>query len=221
MSPFRKPLSDRQVKILQFIKEYLRENQYPPSIRDIQAGCDISSTSVVDYNLHLLQRAGAIKRSPERARGIELLDQDGEVKSSRSIQTTIPVIGSIAAGQPLPVFADGHEGLGLDTVDIPSSFLLPSGTVFALRVRGKSMIDALIDDGDIVLIEQGQKVENGDMVAAWLINEREATLKKFYAEDSRIRLQPANSQMNPIYVDSSNLEVQGKVVGVIRLPSKE
>ena len=207
-------LSKRQQAILKLLGEFLEENGYPPTVRDIQHGCGISSTSVVDYNLRILQREGYIRRSPEVSRGIDLL---GEQRERRRI-AAVPVIGYIAAGEPVPVpTAEGWSGgEPLDTLELSESLTQGRQDLYALRVRGQSMIDALIDDGDVVVLQPIQQVRSGDMVVAWLKLEEEATLKRFYHEGDRIRLQPANSQMDPIYVDPANLEVQGRVVAVLR-----
>ena len=204
-------LSSKQQDILDFIRQFLEERGYPPTIRDIVAGCGISSTSVVDYHLSILEREGHIRRHPEISRGIELTD--------RSHTLPVPVIGQIAAGEPIPVPSP-------DTWDTTASAEILEVTedvtrgrregIYALKVKGSSMIDALIDDGDIVLMQYVNAVENGETAAVWLKAEKEATLKKFYAEAGRIRLQPANSQMPPIYVEPENVEVQGKVIAVIR-----
>jgi repressor LexA len=212
----RKKLSEKQGHILEFIRTFLQEHPYPPSVRDIQGGCSISSTSVVDYNLRLLQRAGLIRRSPEISRGIELVGARPR-QAPASANVTIPVIGYVAAGEPLPVFPDSFQGEPMETLELPASMLPRGRQVFALRVKGHSMIDALIDDGDIVLLEPTHEARNGEMVVAWLKEEKEATLKRIYREGSRVRLQPANSQMQAIHVAAENVEVQGRVVGAIRI----
>jgi repressor LexA len=203
---------------MDFLRGFLQQHQYPPSIREIQQGCGISSTSVVDYNLHILQREGLIRRSPDISRGIELLEAGG-ARARQAAPTTVPVqvIGAIAAGEPLPVFTEGFDAEPLETLELPAAMASGAGPTYALRVKGLSMIDALIDDGDIVVLERVAEARNGDMVAVWLIDEREATLKRIYHEGERVRLEPANSQMAPIYVDAKNVEVHGRVVGVIRL----
>ena len=208
-------LSDKQRRILDFIRQFLQEHPYPPSVRDIQWGCNISSTSVVDYNLRHLQRDGHISRSPEISRGIELVGENGRHATVSTI--AIPLIGYVAAGEPLPVFPESFDHEPMETLELPTSMVPPSKKLFALRVQGLSMIDALIDDGDIVLLEATRQAQPGEMVAAWLKEEEETTLKRFYPEGERVRLQPANSQMDPIHVNSANLEVQGRVVGVVRL----
>ena len=210
-----KQLSARQQAILDFIGDYLDEHQYPPTIRDIQNGCDISSTSVVDYNLRILQREGHLKRESEVSRGIELLD--GVTRGSRRDIFRVPVLGNIAAGAPLPIpSADSRYSEEIESVDLPSSVTGGSSEVFGLRVKGSSMIDALVADGDLVLLEPTVHAENGDMVAAWLEDVEEATLKRFYLEGDTVRLQPANETMEPIMVPAENVAVRGKVVGVVR-----
>jgi repressor LexA len=206
-----KTLSSKQKRILAFLRRFREEKDYPPTVRDILKGCSISSTSVVDYNLKILEREGYIRRDREVSRGIELLGKE------RRRMALVPVIGYIAAGEPIPVpTSDTWEAEPLDTVEVSSELTQGKEGVFALKVKGTSMIDALINDGDIVLMQQAATAEEGEMVAAWLKAEGETTLKKLYREPDRIRLQPANSTMGPIYADLKNVEVQGKVVGVIR-----
>ncbi len=208
-------LSPKRRRILEYLRRYLQEHSYPPSVRDIQRGCGISSTSVVDYNLRALQREGYLKRSPDVSRGIELLE--GGLRISPGT-VSVPLVGTIAAGQPLPVPDSGAwEGMTpLETLELPESLVGRREDLFALRVRGLSMIDALVDDGDIVVLEPPRQVESGDMLAIWLKVEQAATLKHLYDEGNRIRLQPANQQMEPLYTSRDNVEVQGRVVAVIR-----
>ncbi|MGA2286370.1 MAG: transcriptional repressor LexA [Dehalococcoidia bacterium] len=201
-----KDLSAKQRAILDFLRRFIREKGYPPSIRDIQEECHISSTSVVDYNLKALERMGHIHRDREVSRAIELLDGSG--RRSRTI--AVPIVGQIAAGQPIPV-PEGSVDYS-DVVEVTEEMTGGREDVYALRVKGKSMIDALVDDGDIVIMQQAASADNGDMVAAWLKREQETTLKKFYREGARVRLQPANEAMKPIYTDADNVEVQGKVL---------
>ena len=208
-------MPERRKRILAFIQEFYFENGIPPTVRDIQQACEVSSTSVVDYNLKQLEQAGYLNRRREVARGIELLDRDGEPVSSAP---RVQVVGSIAAGQPLPVFStEGAEASEeFDTVEVSPDLPRKHGKLFALTVNGTSMIDALIDDGDVVIIKPTQEATNGEMVVAWLKDEEEATLKKFYQEGDRVRLQPANSTMSPIFSPAGNVEVRGKVVTVLR-----
>ena len=201
-----KALSPKQQKILNFLRRFIREKNYPPSIRDIQEECGISSTSVVDYNLKALERMGHIHRDREVSRAIELLDGSG--RRPRTI--SVPVIGQIAAGQPTPV-PEGSIDYS-ETVDVTEEMTGGKENVYALRVKGNSMVDALVNDGDLVIMEQAATADNGEMVAAWLKREQEVTLKKFYSEGARVRLQPANETMKPIYTDADNVEIQGKVL---------
>jgi repressor LexA len=205
-----KPLSPRQQKILTFIRRFNDDKEYPPSIRDIQLGCGISSTSVVDYNLKALERMGHIRRDREVSRAIQLLDGSG--RRARSV--AVPLVGRIAAGQPIPV-PEGSVAYD-ETVSVTPDMTGGREDVFALRVKGTSMIDALINDGDVVVMEKTNTAQDGDMVAVWLKKEEEVTLKKFYREGDRVRLQPANETLPPIYTAASNVEVQGKVLSVFR-----
>ena len=207
-------LSSKQQHIIDFIHRFLVDKGYPPSIRDIQAGCGISSTSVVDYNLNILEREGYIRRHHDVSRGIELL---GQFLASE-FQVQVPVIGQIAAGEPIPVPTPDTWDIAATSETLAVTRDLTKGRegIYALRVKGMSMVDALINDGDIVLVQYVNVVENGEMSAVWLKAEKEATLKKVYVEPGHIRLQPANDQMQPIYAEPDNIEIQGKVIGVIR-----
>jgi repressor LexA len=205
-----KTLSAKQSRIIDFLREFIEEKSYPPSIREIQSGCKISSTSVVEYNLRILEREGHIRRDREVSRAIEL--------SARSRgMVRVPVIGYIAAGEPIPVpSADTWNLEALESLELTRDLTRGKEGVYALKVKGTSMIDALIGDGDLVVMEQVATAENGEMVAVWLKREKEATLKRFYLERGRIRLQPANEEMEPLYVDPGDVEIQGKVIGVVR-----
>jgi repressor LexA len=208
-----KGLSTKQQGILEFVRKFIRDKDYPPSIRDIQLGCNISSTSVVDYNLKALERLGYIRRDREVSRAIELLDGSGRRPST----VPVPIIGTIAAGQPIPVpGADTWSNVDYENVvEVAPEMTGGRDHVYALQVKGTSMIDALVNDGDIVIMEATTSANDGDMVAAWLKREGEATLKKIYTEDGRIRLQPANVTMKPIYTEPENVEVQGRVLARI------
>ena len=210
----KKTLSNRQDSILDFIHHFVDTNQFPPSVRDIQAGCNISSTSVVDYNLQILQREGFLRRRPEISRGIELLYENDSEKFEL---ISIPILGNIAAGEPLEVLSpDSWREEPLETVDLPPFLTQNKSDVYALRVKGSSMVDALVGDGDLVLMEPITQPENGDMVAAWLTDSEEVTLKKFFLEGRNVRLQPANTTMAAITVPASKVAVKGRVVGVVR-----
>ncbi|MFC1963371.1 transcriptional repressor LexA [Chloroflexota bacterium] len=206
-------LSAKQKRIFNFLRRFREEKDYPPSIRDIVKACDISSTSVADYNLKILERKGYIHRDREVSRGIELLDKGQE----RRHLVQVPIIGYIAAGEPIPVPTSNTWDIDWsESTEVSSDLVRGRDKIYALKVKGTSMIDALINDGDIVLMQQEATADDGEMVAAWLKKEEEATLKKLYREPDRIRLQPANSTMKPIYTKPENVEVQGKVIGVIR-----
>jgi repressor LexA len=202
-------LSERQEAILGFIERFLGENGYPPSIRDIGSAVDISSTSVVNYNLKALQREGYIARDPEVSRGLRLVGQGRD----REVLISVPLLGRIAAGDPIPV---PEDAVPEEHLELARGILREEEGIYALRVQGESMIDALINDGDIVIMKHQQVADNGDMVAVWLRDKEETTLKKIFHEKGRVRLQPANPAMQPIYADPANVEVQGKVVMVIR-----
>jgi repressor LexA len=205
-------LSERQQRILDFLAEYTSDHGYPPSIREIGQAVGISSTSVVDYNLRALERAELIKRDREVSRGLGLV---GQTPSARPTMVRIPIVGRIAAGEPIEALEqhDDYLELGVGTV--------PDGC-YALQVKGKSMIEDLIDDGDLVVIRPQETADNGDIVVALLVSQDSqtggsATLKRLYRErGGKVRLQPANSAMQPIFVDPDQLRVQGKVVSVHR-----
>jgi len=206
-----KSLSPKQERIINFVTEFLHDKGYPPTIRDIAAGCGISSTSVVAYNLNKLEQAGYIRRHSDISRGIKFLTP--QQKGGKLVY--IPIVGVIAAGEPIPV-PDAGNIIPNEGLEVSEELVRGKQDIYALRVRGDSMLDALIGDGDIVLMDYTGSAENGDMVAVWLKAEQEVTLKRFFAEPNRIRLEPANSQMKPIYTTPDNVEVQGRVVAVIR-----
>jgi len=205
-------LSERQRKILDFIKSFSLNNGYPPTIREIGEAVEISSTSVVNYNLNALQKEGLIIRDRTVSRGIRLTEKLEEWRAVADL-IHVPLLGRIAAGSPIPVPEDGFVG---ETIELTRELAPAGGDVYALEVRGDSMIDAYINDGDVVIMRHQQTAKDGDMVAAWLVNEEETTLKRYYQEGNRIRLQPENSEMEPIYVAPDNLQIQGKVLTVIR-----
>jgi repressor LexA len=206
-------LSDRQKRLLETIREFTAENGYPPTIRQLGEAVGISSTSVVSYNLAILQRKGHLSRDREVSRGLRL-SEEAELDTVH-----IPLLGAIAAGEPIPVPEGDFAQIEMEQIALTRDMVgSQPDKVYALQVRGYSMIDALINDGDLVIMRYQQEAENGDMVAAWLKDEKATTLKRFYWEKDRgrIRLQPANPTMEPIYVHPGNLEIQGKVIGVIR-----
>ena len=207
-------LSAKRKQIVDFMLQFMEEKGYPPTVRDIQSGCGISSTSVVDYHLKVLEKEGHIRRDPEVSRGIELRG-----RASLPFKVQVPIIGQIAAGEPIPVpdTETWDTAAGADFLEVTPGLTRGKEAVYALKVKGVSMIDALINDGDIVLMQHVNTVDNGEMAAVWLKAEKEATLKKVYMEAERVRLQPANSQMKAVYVKPDNVEIQGRVIAVIRL----
>lgn len=222
-----KPLSERQQNILYFIRKYFQERRMPPTIREIGEAVDISSTSVVNYNLTKLKEKGYLERIPEVSRGLRLtrkaLAMMGEVVTGASEALSrvvkVPMLGNIVAGEPIEV---GNNDFGTydeeDAVELSAS-MLPTkkfDDLFALQVSGESMIDAMVNDGDIVVMRPDNTARNGEMVAVWLTPDDTTTLKYFYHEGDRVRLQPANPSMAPIFVDPKNVRIQGKVVMVLR-----
>jgi repressor LexA len=211
-----KGLGERHQKILDFIEDYQRKYKHPPSIREIGEDCDISSTSVVNYYLDQLEKSGHIERDRKISRGVRLT---GSTPLGDMLR--VPVLGRIVASEPIPIpSSDFNLFTADDSVEIATS-LMPAKEkgkdLFALEVQGDSMIDAMINDGDIVILKPAQEARNGDMVAVWLSDRNETTLKYFYKEKEGYRLQPANPTMKPILIKKSDpLEIKGKVVMVIR-----
>jgi repressor LexA len=207
-----KKLSDRQKNILKYIEAYVDERGYPPSIREIGDRVGISSTSVVDYNLRVLEREGHIRRDREVSRGLELVGSSRAQRQAQPRVVRVPVVGRIAAGAPIEAIEDPS-----DVVELPMGSV-PDGC-FALRVRGTSMIEDHIEDGDVVVIRPQPDVDNGDIAVAIVSDVTEnggATLKRFYREGDRVRLQPRNPTMQPIVVPAEQVEVRGKVVKLLR-----
>jgi repressor LexA len=218
--------ADRKQKILDCIARTVAERGYPPSVREIADDVGLASTSAVHHHLLALERDGLLERGSHSSRALRLTEQ-GEAQLERPARRqpaalsrvtpfrmpverdvlALPVLGEIAAGQPIEAYADGAESL-----DVPRS-LQARNDSYVLRVRGKSMIDALIDDGDYVVVQPQATAHDGDIVVA-LLEDNGVTLKRFFREDNRIRLQPANPEMEPIF--ASEVQIQGKVVGVIR-----
>ena len=225
----REGLGERHKKILKVLDDFQNNVGYPPSIREIGNRTNIPSTSMVNYYLKQLEEMGYIERDRNVSRGIRLLKPFSEAGSTaiRNFQDAvkdilqIPVLGRIVASEPVPVPPSDFSYFDPESmVDIASS-LLPnhekSNDLFALEVQGNSMIDAMVFDGDIVVMKPIPTAENGELVAVWLNDRDETTLKYFYLEDGRVRLQPANPNMKPIYIeDPSTVKIQGKVIMVIR-----
>jgi repressor LexA len=212
-------LSDRQVRILEFIETYLGEHDYPPTIREIGKAVGISSTSVVKYNLERLQDKGKIKRSGEVSRGLRLLDGQRVSPSARIIPGDILAIrklGLISAGTPIAAVGEQDNPFAGETLSLTRDLVPDTANIYALQVKGDSMIDALVHDGDWVIIKYQNTAERGDMIVAWITDREETTLKYYHPEGARVRLQPANPAYEPIYVQAAQLEIQGKVVAVVR-----
>lgn len=226
----KKPLSERQKNILQYIWEYVEENGRPPTIREISKSVKISSTSVVSYNLKRLTEKQLIQRDAEVSRGLRLTDKalellgvvDETVKQvvdTVQAMVKIPLAGNIVAGEPIEVGSDTFSTYDDDDAIEIGASMLNSGRyddLFALRVSGDSMIDAMVRDGDIVILKKQETARNGDMVAAWITGDDTTTLKYFYPEGPKVRLQPAHPHMDPIYVDADRLQIHGKVMMVMR-----
>jgi repressor LexA len=205
-----KEISDKQKDIIVFINAFIERHSYSPSVREIAEACNINSSTVAQYHLNILERKGYIRRGHKVFRSITLPDMQNR-------EFSIPMMGTIAAGSPIPVPGnDGWTTLSEDNIEIPKDLIRGRDDVYALRVKGTSMIDALIDDGDIVLLQQVSSVEDGTTVAVWLKDKQEVTLKKIYREGDRVCLKPANKTMKPLYCKSDNVEIQGKVIGIIR-----
>ncbi|MBM3151198.1 MAG: repressor LexA [Chloroflexi bacterium] len=227
----KKGLTERHQKILDYLDRRQTRQGYPPSIREIGEATGISSTSVVTYYLRQLEEMGMIERDHRVSRGVRLPHEirnlgtrAGEVAqniaSAVEEMLRIPIAGRIVASAPAPVPGSSFSYYDAESsVEIARS-LLPSrdtSELYALEVEGDSMIDAMVNSGDIVVMKKASKANNGDMVAVWLNDKEETTLKYFYHEGKRVRLQPANPTMGPIYIDDPRtVEIQGKVVMVIR-----
>jgi repressor LexA len=220
-------LSERQRHILTFMHDYMTKKGYPPTIRDIGNATGINSTSVVNYNLNKLVAAGYLERSENISRGLRLVAQipgkatDPQKKVIHLAKNfeRVPLIGQIVASRPVEIPEDtGHYYDEDDMIDIPPSMLngVDPTEAFALVVKGDSMTDAMISEDDIVILRVQETANNGDMVAVWLPDRGETTLKYFYREGEKIRLQPAHPLMEAIYVDSKNCQIRGKVLSVIR-----
>ena len=165
---------------------------------------------MVQYHLNILEHDGHISRGASKSRSIRLVKE-------KPTAVSVPLLGVIAAGEPIPVPESGSwDTTPQEIIEVPSDLVHGLDNVFSLKVNGTSMVDALIDNGDIVLLQQAETVEDGEMAAVWLVSESETTLKRVYRNSGRIRLQPANQQMGPLYHDPKNVRIQGKVVGVIR-----
>ena len=200
-------LTIRQKKILEFLKKYISEKGFPPTVREIGAAVGLSSTASVYFQLKTLEDKGYIKRDPTKNRCIEIISDEYKTAITNAVE--VPVVGTVTAGEPILAVENitGHFYLSAEHFGDKASFML--------KVKGESMINAHIDDGDIVIVEQTSTAENGDIVVA-LIDDS-ATVKRFFKEKDHIRLQPENDTMEPIIVD--NAEIIGKVIGLFRIIS--
>ena len=209
--------------MLRFMTEYVRDNGFPPSIREIGEECRIGSTSVVNYNLNRLVDAGFLERTGRVSRGLRVVRNIPGVQTTRILAAQqlqrVALVGRIAAGEPLALPDDiAHSIDEDDYISLPPNLLggYDESEVFALTVRGDSMIDAMIQNGDTVILRRQNTAENGDMVAAWLPEDSETTLKHFYRRGDVIELHPANAQYEPLRVMPDNCEIKGKVLSVMR-----
>ncbi len=196
----------RQRQILDFLKQYIQAHESAPTLRQIATALNLSSLATVHEHLRTLEEKGLIKRKYGKSRAIQIIGDTTEFAGPRAV--TVPILGFIAAGAPIEPYTDPNA-----TMSIMPSFVTGSKRVFVLQVKGESMIEAQIRDGDFVVIEESQTAKNGDIVVALLDNGM-ATLKRFFKETTRIRLEPANSAMTPIFV--KNVQIQGRCVGLIR-----
>ena len=202
-----KPLTDKQKVVLDYIKKYVAEHGFPPSTREIGAAIGLSSSATVHVHLKKLIEAGAIKKTGSKFRTIELL-VDNEYKNDSEDIVKVPLLGTITCGSPIEAIEVPNEYFSL-----PISLIPRNKKVFTLKAEGESMINKGIYDGDIVIVEQRNTCNNGDIVVA-MVNENEVTLKTFYKEDTRVRLQPENDYMEPMYFE--NVTILGKAIGLYR-----
>jgi len=198
----------RAERILSFIEQTVEVHGYPPSVREIAEAVGLASTSAVHHHLTKLEKDGRLQKDASRSRALSVIRLGSRARRGAEALRA-PIVGEIAAGQPIYAYEDKTETMGL-----PSELAAAAGReTFVLKVRGKSMIDDHIDDGDYVVVQKQDTARDGDIVVA-LIDEGQATLKRFFKERERIRLQPANSTMEPLY--RREVRIQGKVIGVIR-----
>ncbi|MEW6718074.1 MAG: transcriptional repressor LexA [Chloroflexota bacterium] len=229
MARKHKGLSERQKKLLEVLERFLSQHGYPPSIREMGRQTGISSTSLINYYLDQLEEMNYIERDRKVSRGIRLTIPATDIVANAAQQVEkaidellrIPIVGRIVAGEPIYVPPSGFSNYDPESMVEVATSLLPkggkAGNLFALEVQGDSMIDAMVNDGDIVIMEPAQKVDNGEMVAIWRRDKDETTLKYFFLENGKVRLQPANPKMDPIFIDDpEQVEIQGKVIMVIR-----
>lgn len=201
-------LYKRQRQILDFISQYIQRNGYSPTLQEIANALGVSSLATVHEHLETMQKKGIIKRRDGSVRGIEITDKDMADKNSTPAVVDLPILGFIAAGAPIEPYTDPNA-----TLSVSPTMISPKKRSFVLQVKGDSMIEAGILDQDYVVIEQTENANNGDVVVA-LLDNGFATLKRYFKEATRVRLEPANSTMSPIF--TTKVRVQGRCVGVIR-----
>jgi repressor LexA len=202
-------ITKRQRQVYDFIADFVQRNQFTPSFQEIGDGLGLSSLATVHKHITNLEKKGLLNRDYNRSRSIDLLPPKGRLKQAMSVNTgmVLPLLGRIAAGQPI------------EAIERPETISLAdfvrSKEVFVLEVRGDSMQDEAILDGDYVLVEKTKIAHNGDIVVA-LVGGSDATLKRFYREGEKVRLQPSNAKMKPIMVHARDVDIQGRVIGVLR-----
>ena len=199
-------LNQRELEILFFIKRFIESKSYPPTVREICSGCNIKSTSTVYYALEKLESTNYIKKDASKTRAIEIVPQDDDILMLKKKTVDVPIVGKVTAGAPILAVQNIE-----DTMPLPIE-LATDKELFILKVSGESMINAGIFDGDYVIIEKCNSARNGEKVLA-LIDD-EATIKTYYKEKNRFRLQPENDSMEPLYFD--NIDILGKIVGLYR-----
>jgi repressor LexA len=202
-------ITKRQRQVYDFISEFVQKNQYSPSFDEIRIGIGLNSLATVHKHISNLEKKGLLTRDYNRSRSIDLLPPKGKFKQAMAVNTglVLPLVGRIAAGQPIEA-VENPETISL-------ADFVRSKDVFVLEVRGESMRDEAILDGDYVLVEKTKTAQNGDIVVA-LVEGTDATLKRFYHEGENIRLQPSNATMKPIMVPAESVQLQGRVIGVLR-----
>jgi repressor LexA len=198
------PLTKRQREILDYLNEFIQQHGYAPSLEEIGRRFNLSSLATVHKHLTNLQDKGFIRRSWNRSRSVELLPSRG---GGRAVE--LPMLGYVAAGMPIEAVTTA------ESIAVPESLISGKRDTYVLRVRGDSMIEEQIRDGDWVIVEDRKSADNGEMVIA-LVEGNDVTLKTFYWENGRIRLQPANATMQPILLDPDTVQIQGVIVGVMR-----
>ncbi len=220
-----KALTEQRQKILLYLYRYLRAHERPPTVREIQHDLAFSSTAVVKHHLDRLEKDGYLYREPRASRGLRLtkraktwLAEQGllpvEEWTGETRTVRVPIAGYIRAGEPVAAYPTLDEDV--DTLELTRDLLPETENVYALRVVGDSMVDASVHDGDLVILRQQEEARNGDMVAVWLEDDQETTLKYFFREGTNVRLQPANPAYAPIIKPANVVRVQGKVIAIIR-----